>query len=138
VTTAGWQHRAGIHGLPLPMSCQHHTELFLPGTQAYLAMTVTFEMELPAPAAGGGYVGSFAVFAHGGCFGDEGHCDVRGPVSSFGRCPPDLPRLEGANRDVTGRAPARSDRPRPGPAARSRRAGGLRRWLIHTYAGSDR
>ena len=24
-----------------------------------------------------GYVGSFYVFAHGGCFGDLGHCDVK-------------------------------------------------------------
>ena len=24
-----------------------------------------------------GYVGSFHVFAHGGCFGDVGHCEVR-------------------------------------------------------------
>ena len=24
-----------------------------------------------------GYVGSFNVFAHGGCFGDLGHCDVK-------------------------------------------------------------
>ncbi len=24
-----------------------------------------------------GYVGSFHVFGHGGCFGDVGHCDVR-------------------------------------------------------------
>src|ERR687894_86961 len=23
-----------------------------------------------------GYVGSFNVFAHGGCFGDLGHCDI--------------------------------------------------------------
>jgi len=38
--------------------------------------------------AGEGYVGGFAVFAHGGCFGDEGHCDVRGPVSPFDRRPP--------------------------------------------------
>ena len=38
--------------------------------------------------AGEGYVGAFAVFAHGGCFGDEGHCDVRGPVSAFDRRPP--------------------------------------------------
>jgi hypothetical protein len=35
-----------------------------------------------------GYVGSFAVFGHGGCFGEEGHCDVRGPVSAFDRRPP--------------------------------------------------
>lgn len=25
-----------------------------------------------------GYVGSFFVFGHGGCFGDAGHCDVPG------------------------------------------------------------
>jgi tyrosinase len=31
------------------------------------------------------YVGSFTVFGHGGCFGDEGHCDVRGPVTPFDR-----------------------------------------------------
>lgn len=24
-----------------------------------------------------GYAGSFHVFGHGGCFGDEGHCDVK-------------------------------------------------------------
>src|SRR5690348_2310158 len=24
-----------------------------------------------------GYVGSFFVFAHGGCFGDVGHCDIK-------------------------------------------------------------
>jgi hypothetical protein len=35
-----------------------------------------------------GYVGSFTVFGHGGCFGDEGHCDVRGPVTAFDRRPP--------------------------------------------------
>jgi tyrosinase len=35
-----------------------------------------------------GYVGSFVVFGHGGCFGDEGHCDVRDPVSAFDRRPP--------------------------------------------------
>jgi hypothetical protein len=23
-----------------------------------------------------GYVGSYHVFAHGGCYGDEGHCDI--------------------------------------------------------------
>jgi hypothetical protein len=34
-----------------------------------------------------GYVGSFAVFGHGGCFGEEGHCDVRGPVTAFDRRP---------------------------------------------------
>jgi tyrosinase len=24
-----------------------------------------------------GYAGSFHIFGHGGCFGDEGHCDVK-------------------------------------------------------------
>lgn len=27
--------------------------------------------------------GSFYVFGHGSCFGDEGHCDVRGPISAY-------------------------------------------------------
>jgi tyrosinase len=32
----GFQHWAGLHGLPLPMYCQHHTPLFLPWHRAYL------------------------------------------------------------------------------------------------------
>ena len=32
----GWQYWAGIHGLPLPMYCQHHTPLFLAWHRAYL------------------------------------------------------------------------------------------------------
>jgi tyrosinase len=32
----GFQHWAGIHGLPLPIYCQHHVELFLPWHRAYL------------------------------------------------------------------------------------------------------
>ena len=38
--------------------------------------------------AGEGFVGKFAVFAHGGCFGEEGHCEVRPPVSPFDRRQP--------------------------------------------------
>jgi hypothetical protein len=39
-----------------------------------------------APSAESGYVGSFYVFGHGGCFGDEGHCDVPDkPASPFDR-----------------------------------------------------
>lgn len=31
-----------------------------------------------------GYAGSFYVFGHGGCYGDEGHCDVpSGPRSPY-------------------------------------------------------
>jgi tyrosinase len=32
----GYQYWAGVHGLPLPISCQHHTALFLPWHRAYL------------------------------------------------------------------------------------------------------
>jgi tyrosinase len=32
----GYQHFAGIHGLPLPIYCQHHNLLFLPWHRAYL------------------------------------------------------------------------------------------------------
>ena len=32
----GYQYWAGIHGLPLPISCVHHKELFLPWHRAYL------------------------------------------------------------------------------------------------------
>lgn len=32
----GFQYWAGIHGLPLPISCIHHRELFLPWHRAYL------------------------------------------------------------------------------------------------------
>jgi hypothetical protein len=31
------------------------------------------------------HAGSFSVFGHGGCFGDEGHCEVTRPVSAFDR-----------------------------------------------------
>lgn len=35
-----------------------------------------------------GYAGSFFVFGHGGCYGDEGHCDVpQKPASDFDRRP---------------------------------------------------
>jgi tyrosinase len=32
-----------------------------------------------------GYAGSFAVLGHGGCFGEEGHCQVRPAVTTFDR-----------------------------------------------------
>jgi tyrosinase len=32
----GFAYHAGIHGLPLPIWCQHHTSLFLPWHRAYL------------------------------------------------------------------------------------------------------
>jgi tyrosinase len=30
-----------------------------------------------------GYVGSYHIFGHGGCFGDVGHCEVRKAISPF-------------------------------------------------------
>jgi tyrosinase len=32
----GFDYWAGLHGLPLPMYCEHHTDLFLPWHRAYL------------------------------------------------------------------------------------------------------
>jgi tyrosinase len=35
------------------------------------------------------YAGAFHIFGHGGCFGDEGHCDVpTGPADPFDLRPP--------------------------------------------------
>jgi hypothetical protein len=39
-------------------------------------------------SADAGFAGKFSVFGHGGCFGDEGHCDLRAPVSAFDRRQP--------------------------------------------------
>jgi hypothetical protein len=38
--------------------------------------------------ADAGFAGRFSVFGHGGCFGEEGHCEVREPVSVFDRRQP--------------------------------------------------
>jgi tyrosinase len=39
--------------------------------------------------ADNGYAGSFKVFGHGGCFGDEGHCHVvQRPVDPYDLRPP--------------------------------------------------
>jgi tyrosinase len=45
----GYQFWAGIHGLPLPISCQHHTHVFLPWHRAYLYF---FEKTLQDRVAG--------------------------------------------------------------------------------------
>lgn len=45
----GYQYWAGIHGLPLPISCVHHRELFLPWHRAYLYL---FEKALQDRVAG--------------------------------------------------------------------------------------
>ncbi len=46
-----------------------------------------------------GYVARFAVFGHGGCFGESGHCEVVGPVNAFDRNHPH--QLQPATRIVT-------------------------------------
>lgn len=49
--------------------------------------------------AASGYVARFAVFGHGGCFGEAGHCEVVGPVNAFDRNHPH--QLRPATRIVT-------------------------------------
>lgn len=39
------------------------------------------------PTEENGYAGSFYIFGHGGCFGDEGHCDVA-PRPAYDPRPP--------------------------------------------------
>jgi tyrosinase len=34
------------------------------------------------------YAGYLTVFAHGDCWGDAGHCEVRGHITAFDRRPP--------------------------------------------------
>lgn len=36
-----------------------------------------------APTSASGFVGVFHIFGHGGCFGDVGHCDVRGAPRTY-------------------------------------------------------
>jgi hypothetical protein len=55
--------------------------------------------DTPTDDAEAGYVTRFAVFGHGGCFGEEGHCEVLAPVSVFDRNHPH--QLEPATRIVT-------------------------------------
>src|SRR5659263_361990 len=88
-----------------------------------------------------GYVGSFTVFGHGGCFSEHGHCDVRGPVTEHGERPdvaggafqrsvrrriwgveedPRLvrrPAVVAGRRDRSGRAPPHSARRRRAPVS---------------------
>ena len=47
----GYAYQAGIHGLPLPISCQHGNDLFLPWHRAYLYYFEQYLMDQD-PAAG--------------------------------------------------------------------------------------
>jgi hypothetical protein len=51
------------------------------------------------------YVGSFFIFGHGGCFGEEGHCDIPPSRDPFDLRPPH--QLEPAIRIVTVTEPVR-------------------------------
>jgi hypothetical protein len=51
------------------------------------------------------YVGSFFIFGHGGCFGEEGHCDVPADRDPFDLRPPH--QLEPAIRILTVTEPMR-------------------------------
>lgn len=51
----GYQRWAGIHGLPLPISCTHHSELFLPWHRAYLYLfEKALQERVPASPSPGG------------------------------------------------------------------------------------
>jgi hypothetical protein len=41
-----------------------------------------------SPSREAGYAGFFCIFGHGGCFGDEGHCDVPSTRDPFDLGPP--------------------------------------------------
>lgn len=51
------------------------------------------------------YVGSFFIFGHGGCFGEEGHCDIPTSRDPFDLRPPH--QLEPAIRILTVTGPIR-------------------------------
>lgn len=51
------------------------------------------------------YIGSFFVFGHGGCFGEEGHCDIPPSRDAFDLRPPY--QLEPAIRILTVTEPVR-------------------------------
>jgi hypothetical protein len=58
------------------------------------------QADVSTPCTGdAGYVTRFAVFGHGGCFGEEGHCDVVPPVNAFDRNHPH--QLEPTTRIIT-------------------------------------
>jgi hypothetical protein len=50
----------------------YEVRLFLNNPAATAGTARTFES---------GYAGRFTVFGHGGCYGDEGHCDVPAPAT---------------------------------------------------------
>jgi hypothetical protein len=55
-----------------------------------------------SPSRAAGYAGFFHVFGHGGCFGDDGHCDVQDkPADPFDNAPTRAPTLQTRIVDIT-------------------------------------
>jgi hypothetical protein len=52
----------------------YEARIFLNNPQANEATPLTSE---------NGYGGRYHIFGHGGCFGDAGHCEIRGPRRAF-------------------------------------------------------
>ncbi len=60
-----------------------------------------------------GYVGSYFVFGHAGCWGDEGHCDIPdAPLTAYDLRPPHELTPQLAMLKVTGQVKALSDEER--------------------------
>lgn len=67
--------RADIEFLGIDHSgCSYEGRVFLNNPDADATTATTEE---------NGYAGSIYIFGHGGCFGDEGHCDVSPPDSPY-------------------------------------------------------
>lgn len=56
-----------------------------------------------SPARQAGYAGFFTIFGHGGCFGDDGHCDVPAERDPFDVGPPHALTPQTKLVDVTNR-----------------------------------
>ena len=53
----------------------------------YLLITL-MPIKTTAKTSANGYVGSFHIFGHGGCYGDVGHCEIRKEKRPFDQRPP--------------------------------------------------
>lgn len=76
----GYEYLAGIHGFPLPISCPHGVDIFLPWHRAYL---MQFEISIAA------YVPAFAI----------GVWDWRTPAGTAGEVPRLFQPTPGSNQD---------------------------------------
>jgi hypothetical protein len=76
-----WEGQPGFYRADLQFHGVGHRGDSYEGRVFFDAPDATPETPLDLDA---GYAGSFYVFGHGPCFGDEGHCDVPpGPIHPF-------------------------------------------------------